>query len=348
MITMIKREVVKFCLVISILSIFQIGCANSSEPIIENVQPGRRDYTWKVDTIKLGPITYFTRLWGSSPNDVWVVGIGEMAETMWHYDGVKWTPYNKNLSTSFMGIYGFGEKEIFAGDEDGFIYKYDGEWNKLQRLTIEGYNYSIIDRIWGLSSSDLYAVGSVWSSNDSIGYKGAVWHYDGKTWKNLNLPHIKNVYTNIQVQQSTGNIFLEDIKKEPGFPEAAYIYQNNSLTKLCSAFNSINIRSLNDEIYIQNEKLIYKYKNNKLVLWKDFTGTIYETNLFLRNEKDMIGGAGTGQLVHYNGDNWEIIFEKKNYWMCGWLFLEKDIFIIGQDDFTNESFIVRGTLKDKE
>ncbi|MDO8548583.1 MAG: hypothetical protein Q7S39_00325, partial [Ignavibacteria bacterium] len=52
--------------------------------------PGRRDYTWTVDTLNI-PFTNLTRIWGSSPMDVWAIGPGGDAnKTIYHFDGEKW------------------------------------------------------------------------------------------------------------------------------------------------------------------------------------------------------------------------------------------------------------------
>ena len=55
----------------------------------ENIQPGRRDYTWTVDTLTVpnGDLFYLFSLWGSSPTDIWAVGSGRTTlVTLWHYD----------------------------------------------------------------------------------------------------------------------------------------------------------------------------------------------------------------------------------------------------------------------
>ena len=50
-------------------------------------EPGRRDYVWTVDTIKI-PYTFLQNISGSSSQDVWAVGPGGgLDQTIWHFNG---------------------------------------------------------------------------------------------------------------------------------------------------------------------------------------------------------------------------------------------------------------------
>lgn len=76
--------------------------------------PGRRDYTWTVDTLASPPGGWVHEIWGSSPKDVWVV-MGTGMETLWHYDGNEWTPWPERIAPSIYSLYGFGSDEIWIG-----------------------------------------------------------------------------------------------------------------------------------------------------------------------------------------------------------------------------------------
>src|ERR1035437_4322485 len=105
--------------------IILVSCKNPVTPG-NDITPGRRDYTWTVDTIKFGSMTNLTRIGGSSPNDLWAVGAGGNAEEcLWHYDGKKWTSQNIYVSSSFYGVFGLKGNEIWAGAYCNKIYKYE-------------------------------------------------------------------------------------------------------------------------------------------------------------------------------------------------------------------------------
>ncbi len=76
--------------IIIALAIISCSC-DSTEPPIEIDPPGRRDYTWSVDTLK-DNFLHLWRTWGSSSKDVWVVGGGSTSDgvPLYHYDGEKW------------------------------------------------------------------------------------------------------------------------------------------------------------------------------------------------------------------------------------------------------------------
>ena len=57
-------------------------------------KPGRKDYTWTVDTV-VSPANYpyktLLRLWGSSPTNVWATGRGgDATANIFHFDGNQW------------------------------------------------------------------------------------------------------------------------------------------------------------------------------------------------------------------------------------------------------------------
>jgi len=74
-----------------LISIFLLnsGCKkNATEPISEDLQPGRRDYVWTVDTLNY-PYNTIVKIWGSSPTDVWAVSPGgDLDKTIFHFDGM--------------------------------------------------------------------------------------------------------------------------------------------------------------------------------------------------------------------------------------------------------------------
>ena len=79
----------KLLFTVFITAIVLYSCNDSSVNPLDNLLPGRRDYTWEADTIKI-PNNYSADLrvmWGSSPTDIWVAGPSYTYKyTMWHFD----------------------------------------------------------------------------------------------------------------------------------------------------------------------------------------------------------------------------------------------------------------------
>ena len=64
-----------YAIIINFVFLSLISC-NTTEPV-DNIQSGRRDYEFTFDTVKV-PFSYLSRIWGTSPTDVWAVGAGEI------------------------------------------------------------------------------------------------------------------------------------------------------------------------------------------------------------------------------------------------------------------------------
>ena len=77
--------------ILSLLIILPLSCSNPTDPY-DNLQPGRRDYVWTVDTLSAQNNTYY-RMWASSPTDVWCTSPGDWDKSIAHFDGESWALY---------------------------------------------------------------------------------------------------------------------------------------------------------------------------------------------------------------------------------------------------------------
>ena len=104
-----------------LIIIFFSNC-NTTEPIEDNLQPGRRDYIWIVDTLH-GQGYSFEGMWGSSPDDIWVCspdGGATLYDFIQHFDGVKWTPFPEIVPVGdAYCIFGFSKDNVWLGGNDG-------------------------------------------------------------------------------------------------------------------------------------------------------------------------------------------------------------------------------------
>lgn len=119
---------------------------------------------------------------GTSANDVWAVGADPgTGGTILHYDGSAWSPVVAGQNYDLWWVHAFAGGPVYAvgagatilkGDTSGFTRQKGAD--VLANLTIYG--------IWGDSPTNLYAVGGY------AGRWGFIWHSDGTTWTNVELP----------------------------------------------------------------------------------------------------------------------------------------------------------------
>jgi hypothetical protein len=275
------------------------------------------------------------------------VGCGGLAEEcLWHYDGKKWTSPNIYVSSSFYGIFGLKGNEVWAADVSNRIYKYDGNWSIYKTFPLNGYKNMVTTNIWGDSPSNIYSAGVLEKGDSTNDYTGMVAHYDGKDWSLLNIPYIKVGFHDLRVQKSTGLIFIEGSNDDKGSLEKILVYDNQVFKELFSAYSMSQLGYINGEVYMIVDKIIYKYLNKTLIMWKDFSNTLYYSGFKGRSEKDIIG-FGIGKLVHYNGENWATLLETENLQFSDSIIFDDDYFVIAENMTTREYYIIRGTLNNK-
>ena len=148
------KNVIKIILPVSVilLSGIYFSCSNPTEPP-PPVKPVKdpRTYTYTIDTLKISFQTMLRRVWGSSPNNVYIGGHNAGSPgSFWHYDGSKWSVVSlPEYAYDINGIYGFA-----AGD------------------------------IWAVGSRSYYSgtfPNGTWSDSSLM------FHYNGSSWKQFNV-----------------------------------------------------------------------------------------------------------------------------------------------------------------
>ena len=116
-------------------------------------------------------------IWGSGPNDVWVVATfsgGNDSDDIFHYDGTSWsTAASIPANYGLVSLWGSGADDVWATG-DGITLHWDGtSWTA---VTLPSpLTYVTFDAISCSGASDVWMVGR------STGY-GNVAHFDGSTW----------------------------------------------------------------------------------------------------------------------------------------------------------------------
>jgi hypothetical protein len=317
-------------------------------PTEPNVEPGRRDYTWEVDTLNI-PFTYLYKLWGSSPKDVWAVGPGGgLDRTIWHYNGNNWKTDGISRAISPQCIYGFNSNNVWIAGADGKIWNFDGNnWSENFHYINDNLTFIHFKDIWGETPGNIYAIGFGDSSNVRI---GLIMNYNGKEWTRVNVGFNKTTFARIRkAVKTSSNYFIWGVIQNNSAPDSTKIFEFNGskLKVIHSDIWSIStgnyIQIIDDEIIFTIGNKIYIYHNNaiKLIVQNSFDN--YYNAIAGRNRKDILWLMSNG-LTHYNGFNFKYLFEEENIDTWDLFTFSRNIFVLANDEITGNVLIYKGTL----
>lgn len=112
-------------------------------------------------------------VWGSGPDDVWMVGGQVEAAEIYHFDGSAWSPVEAPAVPLLVWVYGFGPDDVWAVGTEGGVVHWDGAtW-----ATLDPGTTGDLWGVWGTSSNDLWVVGGAPDSGEPT-----LLHYDGATF----------------------------------------------------------------------------------------------------------------------------------------------------------------------
>jgi len=101
-------------------------------------------------------------IWGSSPDDIYVVGRNGFAK---HFDGQKWGNLNLGTYENLWGVWGASSSNVFI-TSSRWVYRFDGHTWGRQQVDGQGLGW-----IWGLSDCDVF------------GFGARIYHFDGSSWE---------------------------------------------------------------------------------------------------------------------------------------------------------------------
>ena len=157
-----------------------IGCKDkssdsasiSSEPVV----------TWSeaFDTSTTGSLS---GVWGTGPDDVFVVGGVEAQGEIYHFDGTEWSPMTVPAGQGLLvWSYGFAPDNVYSVGVNGAMVHFDGTaWSAIETGTEQD-----LWGIFGTADDDLWIVGGDPDTDDCgdpdiDGEQACLWHFDGKT-----------------------------------------------------------------------------------------------------------------------------------------------------------------------
>jgi hypothetical protein len=250
-------------------------------------------------------------------NNIWAVGEIYMRDSLGncdpnaynavHWDGTKWEL--KRIG----GVGGWPCHTVFAFSTNNVWFEGNIHWDG-SRYSVHMNGWPLlpngdgwrVNKMWGSSSSDLYAVGN----------NGNIAHWDGRKWTKiesgttLNINDIWGDYN-----QKTGEWEILAVASNIGRPLGRYLIQikkgNTTLLSLSS-----NVEQLESVWFISNRHYyiagggIYQKKFLSDSLWRNKSLDItqyWTTSIRGSNINNVVAVGAFGDFVHYNGKNWKAL-----------------------------------------
>jgi len=327
---------------------------DTTEPTDE-LKPGRRDYTWTIDTLA-GLNNPRFRMWGSSPTDIWATTSSSWENSISHFNGSRWISYGISGLAGPNAIYGFSNTDVYIGEAgSGRIWKYDGySWNQFAQLTKDGHNNIWIANILGQSPSNFYAFGAY---PDSTGYinGSVIAHYLNGNWEMLNTNGLYGIVTDLYKNSPDNKTYLLVIGGT-NFTDSTKVYEliqggyqflyGNVWTKGVQA----DISLINNEVIFVLGNQIARRINNQFQTILNVTNSNFYQRIWGRNTKDIFLLMTDG-LTHFNGTDLEYLFyftlanEKPWTQIYGAAIFEEEVFFLAYEPLTGLSLIFNGKLK---
>jgi hypothetical protein len=317
---------------------------NTTEPSEDNVQPGRRNYVWEIDTLTAqSNLFYLFSLWGSSPTNLWAVGHADASlNSLWNYNGNSWVKSGESLTSNLQSIFGFNASNIWICDSPGGnIFHFDGTgWKNNGYFPYPEYSLTYFNNIWGPEPNEIYIAGSAY--DEIKGSQAILLKYDGTKWEYINLPKKNVSLLRVRKSLDNKNLYFTAVEFSPtGDVYKLIKYDENVFDEIYSGAEVASVNEMNGKIYLAIGQKIFKHENNSPILWKDFTNTQYAGALYGRSEKDFFSLGKNGQLMHYNGTDLQVLYET-NLTIFDVAVFEEDIFILC---LGNSPVVIHGMLK---
>ena len=327
-----------------------LNTCDSTEPV-DDLKPGRRDYTWTVDTLT-GLNNPRFRMWGSSPTDIWATTSSNWENSISHFNGSRWSSYGIPDLTNAQAIFGFSPSDVFIGTGDrGRIWKFDGTtWNMFAELTKDGQTYLVFDNIWGTSKDNFFALGAY---PDQFGFnKSVIAHYVNNNWVMLNTDGLYGIVERLYNNSPDSKTYLLVIGGT-NFTDSTKVYEliqggyqllyGNLWTKGLQA----DISLINNEVIFVLGNQIARRTNNQFRTILNVTNPNFYQRIWGRNVKDIFLLMTDG-LAHYNGSDMEYLFyfnRTPSTQIYGAALFEKDVFFLVDEAPSGLSLVYHGRLE---
>ncbi len=348
-----KRFVTKLLPPTFVVFSLLIGSDCKKDPVtpIDETQPGRRDYTWVVDTVVAGG-NDIASMDGVSPTDVWIASpAGDFTQTLYHFDGTHWTTDGINRPLSPRGIYALKSNEAWCVGEEGEIWNYDGHrWVRHVQINVAGNPYRFFNDIRG-TASDLFAVGG-YSSNGSI-FHPMICHYDGNRWSQIQAQNISSQLLRITGLSDRHWLVLGERNQENVLSlDTSQIFRFDR-QNLVQIYGAVAGRSgyaflsqvQNGVFIVRGKKISFTNGNSEAEILTVDSG-LFGNAVEGRTVKDILLLMFDG-IAHFNGSDIQYLhrFAGNNVHIRAIKLFEKSAFVAAYDLDRNLNLIYRGYLQ---
>ena len=349
----LKKQSSFLFLFTALLTIIFINLSCEDNPVTpDEPPPGSRDYTWTVDTLAI-PFMSFNRIWGSSPQDVWIVGPGgDLDKTIYHYDGSSWQTDGRSRPVSPLAVWGFAENDVWIGGRDGQIWHYDGSSWIEDTMFVRPREKNIgFQEIWGDSPDNILATGY---SGDLENRTAVLAKYIGIKWKLTEFDSLRK-HNFLRIRRSneqSDNYYIQSFEHQTLTSDSLSIFEykdDNSIKLIyeggAGSSTRAFIQKIGDEIYFVIGNTINRYVNNEFQPYLEIPFSNFGFQIFGRNKNDIFLRMTDG-IAHFNGNNTEYIymFEGKISITDAVLF-ENEVFFLAFDISNGNDLIYHGKLE---
>jgi len=340
-----KNIILLFC-----AALLMLGFNSCKETIVkweDNSEPGRRDYVWDLDTIKVptGEYTFLRGIWGANEKNIWAFGSATSYQyRLWHFDGNSWKQFEVPGLWDISSGVGCNENEMWLVTTSGQFWYWDGSiWQKNITIAIPDYDGPTMQQITRSDDGRYFVAGQA-TARDHSTYKAFIYTCENNYWKSVSIPDIAIIFPNTYWHPREGKIFLNGWKlDDPINPNRFYKIEGNNLIKIYEGSGVTGIDRIGDELYFKMGKKISRYRNGSFYEYKDFNGTEYRGRFFGRSENDFFTNNYDG-LGHYNGTDLITIY-KTDLQIQDVKVFQNDVYALLRDIDNYKDIILHGKLK---
>jgi hypothetical protein len=239
------------------------------ETVTPSVAPaGRRDYSWTFDTLRArtGDTFALSKIWGSSPRDMWAVGDVPSADlSKWRFDGDSWQRDTQRISAGLFSLWGLSANDVWTnevyGNPDVGVWRFDGvSWNSMGRISSTGPDV-VLNTAWGDHSDNLYFVGATGTLSISS-YQGLVIRYDGNAFRQIPIRNERTQFTEIRRDiRGTGRYYLIGRAiAESGDSARIYELSGSSLRMINVVRPPASLGDVDGQVYFSFDKKIIRIR----------------------------------------------------------------------------------------
>ncbi|HMN17194.1 MAG TPA: glucosyl transferase [Ignavibacteriaceae bacterium] len=256
-----------------------------------------------------------------SPENIWCVGEIYVADTsingytMYnavHWDGSQWElkriPFLYQADSFYNPIYAvfaFNTDDIWFGI--GNLIHWDG--TRYFPIGISSLFQSLVNKIWGSSSSDLYVVGN----------NGNIVHYNGQSWQRIESGtelNINDIWGDYNDKTGEYEILAVASNVNTSTERTIIKIYNNTSRIISSSPIQWSLRTVwfmpsrryyvaGSGVYEKHNLTENEWRNNTL----DIT-TFYTNRIRGNDVNDVVGIGAFGDFVHFNGSGWKVNYQE--------------------------------------